>query len=89
MLTFSVSESEHQKAKAFIEQCNAELVEAQRKTMSPEDFEKFTDNGRFPYSGAVGGGYKYIFCPTSIGVGVIIRCDTLNKELDVTDYDLW
>jgi hypothetical protein len=54
--TFTISGKELEAAKAFIEECKQELIEKQRAEMSPEDFEHLTGGGKWPYTGAMGGG---------------------------------
>ncbi len=37
----------------------------------------------------IGGGFSFIFSPTSVGYSVIIKCDICGETLNVTDYDSW
>ncbi len=39
-------------------------------------------------SGTIGGRLSYIFNPTSLGTGVIVRCGC-GAEIDVTEYENW
>jgi hypothetical protein len=45
------------------------------------------EGNRYPYEGAIGGGITYSFTPTSLGVVVKVKYG--DKELDLTDYDMW
>ena len=38
--------------------------------------------------GAIGGVLTYSFTPTGLGTVTIVKC-ACNKELDLTEYDLW
>jgi hypothetical protein len=40
------------------------------------------------YTGAIGGGEKYIFMPFSIGMGITYVCKC-GKELDLSEVDKW
>lgn len=40
------------------------------------------------YGGAIGGGFSYIFSPTSVGVSTIFRC-RCGKEFNFTCYECW
>ena len=40
------------------------------------------------YTGAIGGGLCIIFCPTSLGDSITVRCGC-GAEIDITDYEDW
>ena len=42
-----------------------------------------------PYYGASGGGVKFVFIPTGIGVVVKAIEHYTGEEIDLTDYDCW
>jgi hypothetical protein len=48
----------------------------------------FHPDCRKRYTGAIGGGDEYRFCPCSIGVAVIYKCKC-GAELDLTEYENW
>lgn len=35
------------------------------------------------------GHFSYIVNPTSIGIGISIRCNYCGEEVDITDYSVW
>jgi hypothetical protein len=37
----------------------------------------------------IGGQFSYIFTPTSVGVGVSIKCNCCGEEENITDYGCW
>jgi hypothetical protein len=39
--------------------------------------------------GCIGGGYSYIFTPTSLGVVVRVKNNLTKEEIDLTDYEAW
>jgi hypothetical protein len=41
--------------------------------------------------GAIGGAFKFVFIPTTIGTIVKVQfdCDGIKEELDLTDYSEW
>ena len=47
------------------------------------------NNKTSKYIGAIGGSLTYSFTPTSIGVVKKVYDSLTDKELDITDYDLW
>ena len=49
---------------------------------------EFHPNCKHKYTGAIGGGFEYLFHPTGIGCAVEFKC-VCGKTLDVTDYDGW
>lgn len=38
---------------------------------------------------AIGGHITYKFTPTSIGIGVTVKCTICGKEENITDYGNW
>ena len=51
---------------------------------------KYFDDGKSPISpqGAIGGVLTFSFTPTSIGMGVGVKC-ACGAEVNVTDYGEW
>lgn len=43
----------------------------------------------YPYTGAAGGQFTFMFTPTSIGVICKVRDAVTGEEVDLTDYDHW
>jgi hypothetical protein len=39
--------------------------------------------------GAIGGGFEFVFVPTSIGTLSLIRCAKCKKDLQLTDFSTW
>ena len=74
MITFKPSQKEYDNALAF---------------MDKHDREKHGKTDEVPrYCGAIGGGYSYVFTPTSLGNSLKIIC-SCGEECNVTDYDIW
>ena len=44
---------------------------------------------KFPYYGVTGGGYLFMFIPTSIGIIIKIQNNITKEEIDITDYNAW
>lgn len=65
------------------------MLERQRISMSPQDFNHLTMNGQYPYYGASDGSLTYMITPTSLGDVVKVRHNATNEEIDLTDYDMW
>lgn len=53
------------------------------------DAAMWTDGGKYPYYGAIGGELTYSFTPTSLGMVVAVKHSREEKPLDVTEYDSW
>jgi hypothetical protein len=53
------------------------------------EFNEKTNNGEYPYYGAIGGGLEYIFTPTGLGDCLVVREHFTKEEINVTDYDNW
>ena len=87
MFKFELSQKQAKKALEFIEQCQKEHLEEQRKTMSEKEFDNLTCGGKYPYTGAIGGGATYKFTPTSLGV--LVSLSYFDKEICLTDFNEW
>jgi hypothetical protein len=86
---YQLSEKQEAALNDFVAEQNKILVERQRKTMSPEDFSHLTCDGKYPYSGAIGGGITYCLTPTSIGTVLKVKYAGTDAELDLSDYEDW
>jgi hypothetical protein len=42
-----------------------------------------------PYYGMVGGAYRYIFTPNSLGVSIIVENEVTGDRIDLSEYELW
>jgi hypothetical protein len=84
---FSLTKSQQEKLNTWLAVQYKNMVEEQRKTMNKKDFKLLTENGKYPYLGAVGGGLTYCFTPTSIGVITVVKF--MEEQIDLTDYELW
>lgn len=84
---FSLNSKQEEKLNTWLALQYKEMIEEQRKTMTPEDFSFLTLDGKYPYTGAVGGGLTYCFTPTSLGVITVVKY--FDKEIDLTEYDMW
>lgn len=87
-----IFELDEQQLKTLFEwklQCAVKLLEKQRLEMEPSEFETKTLNGSQPYTGAIGGGYKYSFSPTGLGCCVEVEHVMLGEKINLTDYSSW
>lgn len=72
---------------AFKRRQDEAVLEHQRQTMSAKDFELNTGNGQYPYYGASGGGYSYIFTPGAVGHTLMVRNNTTKHVLSLPYAD--
>ncbi len=86
-IIYTLNDVEQRRLDEFMAERKAQLLEEQRKAMSPEDFEYLTAGGKFPYLGAIGGGVTYHLTPNSIGMGISVTY--AGVERDITDFDSW
>jgi len=89
MNIFSLDVEQIEKINTWAEEQDRIVLERQRRTMTPEEFDHLTMNGQYPYYGAIGGGLTYSFTPTGLGVVVKITHNATNAVLDASDYDNW
>lgn len=62
------------------------------KALSEAGFEDIAPSIRMKgeaYYGACGGGYSYIFTPTSLGMGISVMNTLTGDEINLTNYDAW
>lgn len=88
-IQYDLTEQEEAAAKAFIKDQENKMIEKQRQSMAPEDFARLTGNGKWPYYGAIGGGFSWIITSTSIGQALRIKDNVTGEEKDITDYSNW
>lgn len=84
---FSLTQTQQEKLNTWLAVQYKEKIEEQRRTMSARDFKMLTQNGKYPYTGAVGGGLTYCFTPTSLGVITVVKW--FENEIDLTEYEMW
>lgn len=87
-----IFELDEQQLKTLLEwklQCAVKLLEKQRVEMEPREFARKTFNGTHPYTGAIGGEYKYSFSPTGLGCCVEVEHVMLGEKINLTDYSSW
>lgn len=76
---------------------NLEILKVmEKKTLSLNELEnwrahEFCEKHKDCVSdfGAIGGGFSFIFTPTSIGTIVKIKCEKCGEIVDITDFDSW
>jgi hypothetical protein len=86
---FEITKEQQIKIDLWLKQQDKFALESQKLLMSEQEFEDLTCGGKHPYCGAISGGIQYTFIPTSIGTICKIKHSLTNKELDITDYDIW
>lgn len=87
-MNFFLSDSEKEKASAFIKEQNLKSVEIQKSTIEfPNEVYEYYWSQGYPYTGAIGGSLSYSFTPTSIMTIVVVTHLVTGETLDVTDYD--
>lgn len=88
-MKFELDEQQLKTLSEWQVQCAVKLIEKQRLEMEPEEFESKTFNGEHPYTGAIGGAYKYSFSPTGLGCCVEVEHVMLGEKINLTDYSSW
>jgi hypothetical protein len=54
------------------------------------ELEKFyNDHQDCPFASALGGKYTFIITPIGIGQCTIVKCNSCNEKLDITDFESW
>lgn len=87
MFSFGLSKEQQIKLNEWLIEQNKKLIDEQRKSLSEDDFKRLTQDGKYPYTGAIGGGLTYKFTPTSLGVITVV--ELFGEEIDLTEYDMW
>lgn len=88
-MNFSVSEKQQERLNTWLKEQEKILLKKQKATMLEEDYLHLTNNGEYPYYGAIGGGIEYIFVPTSIGTALRVKFMSSGQEINLTDYENW
>lgn len=88
-MKFELTPAQVEKVSKWYAQVSQKVIDKQRETMLPEDFDEQTAFGEMPYYGAIGGGLTYMFSNTSLGTVVIVEEAITGEKLDVTDYEDW
>ena len=86
---FSLDKEQKLKIKAWKAELDKKTIAKQKETMKPSEFSFLTQDGKYPYAGAIGGDLTYSFTNTSLGTVVKVKDGFTGEELDVTDYDIW
>jgi hypothetical protein len=86
---FSLDKEQRKKVTVWKNELDKKTIERQRASMSPEDFEGLTGNGKYPYGGAIGGSLTYSFTDTSLGTVIKVKDGFSGEEIDVSDYHNW
>lgn len=88
-MQFSVNKEQLETIKKWKDEFDKQTVARQKETMSAADFSLLTQDGKSPYSGAIGGDLTYSFINTSLGTIITVTDKFTGEKLDVTDYDIW
>ena len=88
-MQFSVNKAQLETIKKWKDELDKQTVARQKETMSAADFSLLTQDGKYPYSGAIGGDLTYSFTNTSLGTIITVTDKFTGEKLDVTDYDIW
>ena len=88
-MQFSVNKAQLETIKKWKDELDKQTVARQKETMSAADFSLLTQDGKYPYSGAIGGDLTYSFTNTSLGTIITVTDKFTGEKLDVTDYDMW
>ena len=89
LIQYKLDEKQCERLDEWLEQQNQAVLEKQKKSMSDEEFKHLTMNGKYPYSGAIGGAVTYILTHTSLGSIIKVQHGFTNEVLDLTNYDEW
>lgn len=86
---FQLNQKQTQQINEWLSKMDEQALASQKEKMTLQDFEYYTQGGKYPYSGAIGGSVTYSFTPTSIGTVIKVNHELTGNVLDVTDYDMW
>jgi|GEM_PF-4259931 len=74
----------------WMQKCIADDLEHQKKNIKdPDETYLMSWEAGFPYHGAIGGGVTIEVSETSIGQVVRANYTPLDRNIDLTEYDLW
>jgi len=88
-MIFEIDSTQLAKINAWTAEQDKKAIARQKESMSPEDFSLLTSDGKFPYTGAIGGGLTYSFTMTSLGMVTKVHYALTDETLDVSDYENW
>jgi hypothetical protein len=88
-LVVELTPAQESRLAAFLVEQEKIVLQRQKASMSPEDFDDLTCQGKYAYTGTIGADVSYIITPTSIGTVVKARYCLTNAEINLTDYDQW
>lgn len=88
-MKFEISLEKLSEIAKWLEEINTKALEKQKENLTEEEYDYLTLNGKFLYTGAIGGNITYSFTPTSLGMVIKIKEAITEEELDITDYDSW
>jgi hypothetical protein len=89
IMQFSVDKEQMVKINKWKSELDKKTIAKQKESMSEKDFSFLTQDGKYPYGGAIGGSLTYSFTNTSLGTVVTVKDGFTGETLDVTDYDMW
>ena len=88
--SFELNDSQIQKLEEWKKKMFKKGVALQKEQYpDPDETMKFCWEEGFPYTGAIGGQFSFIFTPTSIGVAVQAKDALTGETLELTDYSDW
>jgi len=82
---FELDSEQRAKLAHWVEIQDAKVYAEQRERRKRLAFPNLLDGA---YYGASGGGYSYIFTPTSLGVALEVRNNITKETIDLTQIDL-
>lgn len=90
MLTFDITRVDQANINVWLEGLKPKIIEKQKilkEVFGLEEYNLLTNNGTEPYYGTIGGGLKYIFTPTALGIIKSVKETITSEELNLTDFD--
>ena len=88
-MQFLVDKEQMIKINKWKSELDKKTIARQKESMTAQDFTLLTQDGKYPYGGAIGGDLTYSFTNTSLGTVVTVKDGFTGETLDVTDYDMW
>jgi hypothetical protein len=74
-LTIELTSAQVRRLKQWQNEQNAKVAAKQKKS--------------YAYYGAIGGGFSFIYTPTSVGNVIKVMNSVTKEEIDLTDYGSW
>jgi len=72
---YNLTDEQSKKLQTWIEEQDAKIAKNQGKDSA--------------YYGCIGGGYSYMFTPTTLGCAIVVKNNITKEEINLTDYDSW